>query len=186
MAKDATQVRVGVTGTLYRAPVGTALPATEAASWPSGWVDLGHLDEDSPFGATPSSDSKDIRAWALDQPVRSIQKSKTFEWKFKLIQVSGTNLKTAFGGGTIETLSAGHYQYHPPAVSDVDEFAIAVEVVDGSIIERWIMKRGKVSDVGEIPFKKDEAIAFELTVSMLGVSSGDTWTILSNDTAFAA
>lgn len=186
MPEDTSQVRVGITGSLLVAPLGTTVPITTAGAWAAGWVNLGLLDEDSSPELSPSRDITDIRAWQKSFPVRSVKTSDGMEITFALIQKSGTNLKLAFGGGAVASLGGGDYRYTPPAASFIDERMIGIEVVDGSVIDRFIARRAIVTDTGSIPFKKDEAVKFPLTVKVLEPATGERWELVSNDPAMAS
>lgn len=185
MAQDTTQVRVGVTGAVYQAPLGTAFPTATGTAWPAGWVDLGLIDESKTPEITPTRSTKDILAWQQFFPVRTVKTADGAEWKFTLIQKSGTNLKLAFGGGTITSLGGGDYRFAPPAASAIDEHMFGIEVDDGAIIDRYILGRGIVITTGNINFKRDQAVAFELTVRGLSPATGNRWELISNDPAMA-
>lgn len=182
MPIDNTQVRVGVTGRLYVAPVGTAFPASTAASWTS-FVDLGYLAEPGP-SMTPSIDTSDVMAWQSYFPVRTVATARGMEWKFTLLQTSGTTLKLAFGGGTITSLGGGDYKYDPAAPGTVDERALGLEITDGSIIQRWLNDRAILSDIGDVSAAKDSNIGYEVTFRSLDSNSGKPWRVISNDAAF--
>lgn len=186
MTQDASQVRVGVTGAVYMAPLGTTFPTATGTAWPAGWVDLGIIDDDATPEVTPSRDTADIMGWQQFFPIRTVKTADGMEWTFTLIQKSGTTLKLAFGGGSVASLGGGDYRFSPPAASFIDEHMFGIEVDDGAIIDRFIMARGIVTDTGAIPFKKDEAVKFALTVRGLSPTSGNRWELISNDPAMAS
>lgn len=184
MALDATQVRVGVSGHFYVAPVGTTFPTTTAAAWTS-FTDVGYLTTDGP-AMTPSVASKEINGWQSRLPIRTLITARSLDIKANLQQMTGTNLKLAFGGGTITSLGGGDYKFAPPSLGSVDERAAGLEVLDGTFIYRFLFPRLIVRDVGDIIFKNDEETHFDLTLSLLEPASGDFFDIISNDAAFAA
>lgn len=185
MPQDTSQVRVGVTGDIYVAPLGTTVPV-DVGAWPAGWVNLGLLDEDAPADMMPTRDITDIRAWQRLLPVRSVRTSEVMQYSFTLIQKSGTNLKLAFGGGAVAALGGGIFRFTPPAASFIDERMVGIEVVDGSIIDRYIARRAYLMDIGTVSFRKDQAVAFPLTMMVLEPASGERWEIISNDAAMAS
>ncbi len=184
MSEDTTQVRVGITGKLYIAALATTVPTTTAGAW-TGWSDLGLLADDASPEVTPIRASKDIMAWQRFFPVRTVKTEDGMQWTFTLIQKSGTTLKLAFGGGTIASLGGGDYRFTPAASSFVDERMFGLEVTDGAVIDRFVLRRGTVVNTGAIPFKKDDAVKFPLTVKGLEPSSGERWELISNDPAMA-
>jgi len=189
MPEDPTQLRVGLTGSILLAPVGTADPVATAGAWPAGWVNLGLVDEDGMPEFTPSTEVQEHRSWQRTFPTRYDVTGRSAELTFTLQQKSGTNLKLAFGGGTVVALAApGDFKYTPPApTAGLYEKAVGLEVVDGSIIDRYVLRRGFVSDVGAIAFKKDEITRFPLTVKPMEPAAGDVWLLAaSNDPALAS
>lgn len=182
MPNDNTQVRVGVTGKLYVAAVGTTFPASTAAAW-TGFVDLGYLNDPGPM-MTPSVATNDIMAWQAFFPVRTVNTGRTMEWKFGLLQTTGTNLKLAFGGGTITSLGGGDYKYDPPAPGTVDERALGLEITDGSIVQRWLLDRAILSNINDLKADKANSIMYEVAFRALDANSGKPWRVISNDAAF--
>lgn len=185
MAQDASQVRVGISGSFYTAPLGTTVPTTTAAAWPAGWVDMGLIDDDAQPEMTPSREIAPIKAWQKFFPVRLVKTDEGMEWKIALIQKSGTTLKLSFGGGTIVALGGGDYRFTPPAPAFIDERMCGLEIVDGTVIDRFILRRGFVSTTDTIPFKQDEAVKFALTITGMEPSAGERWELISNDPAMA-
>jgi hypothetical protein len=189
MTQDATQVRVGITGALYLGALGVTAPTATAGSWPGGWVDLGLLDEAKPAEMHPTQTTKDFYAWQTRLPVRTIQTQTGLEWVFTLLQKTGTNLKLAFGGGSITSLGGGDYKYTLPVAGINDEHAFGLEVTDGTVTDRWVLPRGLVSTRQPILFKRDEMVKFDLTVKALapsGAPSGNWDLLVSNDPALAS
>jgi hypothetical protein len=187
MAQDPTQVRVGITGKILVAPVGSTEPTDVTSAWAAAWVDIGLIDDDSMPSMTPNRETAEIGAWQKKQPVRIVETSRNEEWKITPIQRTGTVLKRAFGGGTVTALGGGLYKFTPPSAGSVDEMAYGIEVVDGTIIDRYVLRRGMVSDTGEIVFAKDDATKFPLTIRSLEPSAGTSWELVaSNDAALAS
>lgn len=170
---DATEVRLGTTGNLWRAPSLTAAPADSTAALVAPWVNLGYASDDG-FTATPSVDTTDIMVWQSQYPVRS-KVTQSLEFKFKLAQDNEESVKLAFGGGD---WTAGVYT--PPEPGEVYENAFCLDVIDGTNTLRYYLARGIVTDVADIVHKADEMIGYELTVKVLGVGSGvSPWERLS-------
>lgn len=180
---NGNEVRLGATGHVLVAPVGTAAPTDVTTPWGSGWYDLGYLNEDGPT-LTPSIDSNDIMSWQSATPVRK-SISRTYEIGVTLIQTNAEIVRLAFGGGEI-TETNGVFHYVPPPASEIDERAFGIEVQDGQVIDRWIWPRCQVTDVGDIQFQRTEATPWPLTVSPLTPASGvPIFERYTNDPAFA-
>jgi hypothetical protein len=184
MAFDATQVRVGLSGHLSYAPLGTTMPTDVATVLPIAWKELGYITEDG-IVVTPNANIQDIMAWQTQYPVRRTTTSRDFTKKFKLMQRSTDSLLLAMGGGTV-VVASGVSTYTPPSTSDTFERAFVFEITDGTIIDRWCLYRGTPSISGDIVSKKDQAVLFEVDVKALADSSGNTWKLVSNDANLVA
>lgn len=184
-ALDATQVRVGSSGMLLCAPVGTAGPTDTTTAWSSSWYNLGYLNEDGPSLA-PSVSSEDIKSWQSLMPVRKVVTERAFEIKGKLQQENGEVLMLAFGGGTMTSTGTAPnliFTYTPPLPTFIDERAFGLEVQDGTLIDRYVFPRGLVTDVGDIVFKRSAETVYELTISLLAPATGPWFTLVSNNQA---
>ncbi len=179
MALDATQVRVGLTGNLYTAPVGTPMPTDSTTVLAVAWKDLGYVDTDG-LTVTPNADVTGIGAWQSDYDVRRMTTKREFSTKFKLMQRNTETMLLAFGGGTV-VVAAGVSTYTPPAGSATYERAFVLEVRDGLLADRWTMYRGFPSVSGDIAFKKDEATTFDMEIGALADSVANVWKLVSND-----
>jgi hypothetical protein len=181
MAIDTSEIRVGVTGNLYVAPMTATPPANTTDPW-TGFIDLGALSEDGPT-MTPSMDVTDIPIWQSFYAARRIVTARGVEWAFTLMQRNADTLKLAMGGGTIAAGTGSDWIYTPPAPSVIDERMFGLEVREGTIVDRYIMTRGLVTGIGDVPFKRTEATRFDITISALGDDNGDPWRLISNDPA---
>ena len=108
MALSTSQVGVAVTGEIYYAVTGTALPTDTTTGLNAAFKGLGYVSED---GITETVDRSidDIIAWQNATTVRSVVTDAKITYEFTLIQ---TNLDTAqFINGTTVTQSAPHGTY---------------------------------------------------------------------------
>jgi hypothetical protein len=182
MALDSTELRVGVTGNLYVAATSATPPATTTDPW-TGWIDLGLLSDDGPT-MTPSMDTTEIPVWQSFYAARRIVTGRGLEWAFTLMQRNADTMKLAFGGGTVVAgTQAGDWIYTPPTPETIDERAFGLEVREGTIVDRYILPRGMVTGLGDVPFKRTEATRFDLTIAAVGSDTADPWYMISNDAA---
>jgi hypothetical protein len=179
---DSTEVRVGITGQLLIAPVGTAVPTTTAGGWPSGWIPLGSITEDGPT-MTPNMDITEVKEWQSLYTIRRVVNGRGLDWKFKAQQFNQTTFLLAFGGGTLTETSPGSgiFTYAPPVASFIDERMVGLEVQDGTVVQRYWLTRALVTGIGDVAFNRSGATGFELTVSALGSGSTQPWAAVFAD-----
>src|SRR5215471_9915903 len=94
---DCSEVRVGLTGHLYTAPVGTPMPTDVTTPLPSPWVDLGYTTEDG-LSMGVDINREDFNVWQSLAPCRSVITSQTYTDTFTLVQRNADTLRLAFGG----------------------------------------------------------------------------------------
>lgn len=180
MPLDGTEVRVGITGHLNTAPVGTAMPTDTTTPLAAAWVELGYTEA----GPVISTDTnvEDFIPWQSRSAVRSVVTEATQTIAFTLWQRNAQTLKLAFGGGTVTAGTAGDTVYTPPLEASLIEQAFVFEIIDGPIIDRYCLYRGSPSLAGDISFAKDAVTGYELEIKFLETAAG-AWKLITNDPA---
>lgn len=178
MALDATEVRVGVTGHLYKAPLGTAAPTDEDTALNAAFVELGYTETGPSLSVDTSKES--FTPWQSQSPVREQVTGQVITASFTLWQTNAANLKLAFGGGTVTTTTGGT-KYTPPATATVNEGSFVFEILDGSITDRYYIPRASISLGGEVAFAKDAVTGYEIELTFLQPASGSPWVLFTNN-----
>ena len=159
-----------VTGAVFRAPLGTSLPTDASTTLGGSFVELGYVSEDGVTNNnTPDTDK--VKAWG-GQTVLIVQNEKTDEWTLTLIESLNENvLKTVYGDSKV-TVNGSSITVQATA----DQLAEAVYVIDmalkGGAMKRIVIPDGAISEVGEIVYKDDEPIGYEITINALPDGSG--------------
>lgn len=170
---DAGDLIVAGDGQVYVAPVGTALPTTgPSQALNSAFEGLGFLTDDG-VSLSVSPDIQDFMAWQSRRPIRRELKAQEVQVQFTLQQWDEDSVPFAFGGGGITDLGAGSYRYDLPDDSaQLQEKAIVVDLIDGSIRWRWVFPRGNVTDAVESKFSRDSAAGLPVTWKALEPTTG--------------
>lgn len=183
MAQNPNAIMVPGTFRCYVAPVGTTAPADETTAMPSGWVEVGYTTEDgTSFTTNPTFN--EIRSHQSDYPTRIIKTADTADAALTLQEWSKQNFITAFGGGTVTAVTAGHYRFDPPSSGSSTPVAICLELVDGSKAYRVIMPKVRAKTGVTLPLHKTDAAGLPITLSAEASSSALPWYMLTNDPAF--
>lgn len=176
MAADATNVSTGkpkVGGAIWRAPLGSVLPTDATSALDAAFVNLGYVDE---AGVTNSNspESDNVKAWGGDN-VASIQTAKPDSFKYKLIEsLNADVLKAVYGTANVTVDSNGEIKITANA-SDQEEACWVIEMImKGSKVRRIVIPDGKISEVGDIVYKDDECIGYDLTVLAVPDTDGNT------------
>lgn len=179
---DATQIVVPSRAFAYVAPTGTAAPADESATPAAAWVNVGLTTPDSlEFATEPQFES--VNSHQSDYPVRRMQTSEAGTVKVDLQQWNDDNLKFAFGGGTVTTVTAGHFKFVPPALGARVERSVLVDWIDGAKVYRLVIPRCMQVEGVTTALQKGQEARLPLNLAILGGDAVDPWYILSNDPA---
>ena len=174
MANTALNVSAGkpkVTGGIYRAPLGTALPTDASTALSGTYESLGYIATDGVTHAF-EFESGDYRAWGGDI-VLSYLTSKTNRFSFGLIEVlNKTTYETIYGPNAVSgTLSTGITVAADG--SDPSEYVYVIELAmrDGAM-KRIVIPDGKITSVGDVVYQDSDAISYPVTITAQVDTSG--------------
>lgn len=184
MTKDAEEIVVGASGSIYVAPVGSDIPASIEEAFDESWTELGYATEDGAKWVDGKT-TNEIRAWQSFYALRRMIATREGSLAFQLMQWNGVTVPLAFGGGTITSPTAGAYRYTPPPAETLDERMLGVEWSDGDDDYRLIFPRGNVSENVETNIVRTEAALLPITFALLGQEGVDPFIFDTNDAAFA-
>lgn len=162
-----------VGGAVSTAALGATLPTDATTALDNTFTNLGYISEDGlTNNNTPESDT--IKAWGGDT-VLTYQTSKEDTFTFTLIEALNVDvLKAIYGTSNVSgTLAAGI-----TVKANSTELDAAVWVIDmvmrGGYLKRIVIPNGKISEIGEIVYQDEEAIGYEVTITAMPGTDGDT------------
>ena len=159
-------------GGIYFAPAGTTLPTNATTTLATSFKNLGYVSEDGVTNSL-SKDVTEIKEWGGDT-VDTVLTAQTDTFQFTLIESLNTDtLKAVYGDANV-TESSGAITVTVKA----DEAPSGVWVIDmiqkGNKLKRIVIPNGKVSELGDVVYKADEAVGYDVTVAANLDSSGNT------------
>lgn len=160
MALDSSNVRVGVTGGIYVAPVGSTLPTDATSALDAAFTELGFADE-SGVQEQQNEQINNIRAWQLGEVVRKIQQEHDITWQFTMIETKLKVLETYYGNvtGTEDSWEVRLRGGFP------DRLAWVIDVVDGDNDLRIVVPEGQVTTRGTVTYANAAAVGYAMTVT---------------------
>lgn len=160
-------------GAIFRAALGTALPADAVAALDAAFKPLGYVSKDGVTN-TNSPTTETFQAWGGDTVLDS-QTDKPDKFKFTLIEALNVNvLKTVYGDDNV----SGDLENGITVKANRDEHEQFVWVIDtilkGGVAKRTVIPRASVTEVAEITYADNKLIGYGTTISAVPDTSGQT------------
>lgn len=181
MALVADEVRVGITGELFSAPLGTTAPTDASTALNAAFIGHGYVSED---GVTENwDDSVDtIVAWQNAVTVRAVRTESTLTLACTLIQTRGSNLELFYpGSSVVANLTEWKIDVKPPTS---DKRAFVLNVVDGSEIIRIYLGNAELTERGEVPYQNGDAVMYPVTITAYPDDNGNLMQKFSTSAAW--
>ena len=182
-AKDTGETRVAGTGSVYiaaYADVSAALPTAHNSTLDSNFVELGYTTEDGvTFKDEPTIERKG--AWQSFYPVRILETARMAMASFVLEQWNTDTLRVATGGGTVTTAATGS-KLTPHAAGTVSEWALVIDVTDGTITDRYVLPKCITVNAFETQLTRTDLAQLPAELEAIGEDGVDPWYMFTSDT----
>ena len=174
MATNATNVTVGkpkVGGAVHFAPLGTTLPTDATTALDNAFVDLGYVSEDG-LTNNNSPESDTVKAWGGDT-VLTLQTDRPDSFSLALIEAMNQNvLKAIYGASNVTVDSNGNISVQATAQDMPSGAWVFDMILKGGRAKRIVVPNGTISELGEITYKDDEAVGYNITITDVSDASG--------------
>jgi len=171
-------VMLGVGGFAYIAAVGATAPVDPFASWGAGWTNLGDVSDDG-LAEALGEDRTQVMKWGSNTPVRSQVKQRTSTYKATLINITAQALGLYYSVPIADMTSSGSgdtqfISFSDPSTTDPYEVALGFDVLDGDRHCRFVIARAEATAKGDLTYKADVPVGFDLTFTALTAPNGAT------------
>ena len=167
MATTATNVTVGkpkVGGAVHWAPLETTLPTSATASLDAAFVDLGYVSEDG-LTNNNSPESDTVKAWGGDT-VLSLQTDRPDTFSLTLLEAMNADvLKTVYGSDNVVEDASGNLTVKATAQDMPSGVWVFDMILKGGRAKRIVVPNGTISELGDIVYKDDEAVGYNITIT---------------------
>jgi hypothetical protein len=179
-AKNVTTGKPAIAGSIFRALLSEnpTIPTDCTTALSEAFKCLGYVSEDGMTNSM-SNDNTDIKAWGGDI-VMTVKNSRTDTFQFVLIEVLNENvLKAVYGDENVDVTPASASAPKAIAVKsnnkDQEPCCYVVDMVsrDGNP-KRIVIPNSKVNEIGDIVYKDDDVVGYDVTIGAEADSEGNT------------
>ena len=169
MANTVANVTTGkpsVSGAIWRAPLGTALPTDATTALNVAFKCLGYVSEDG-LTNDNSPESDTVKAWGGDT-VLTLQTEKPDTFTYTLIEAINIDvLKSVYGDDNVSgTLTTGITVRANSDEQEASSYVIET-LMKGGILKRIVIPNATLSELDTITYKDDEAVGYGVTLTAM-------------------
>lgn len=177
--KNVSAGKAPVTGAIFRAPLGTTLPENATDTLNVAFKSLGYVSEDGLTNGN-AMDAETIKAWGGDV-VLATSSGRDDTFAYTLIEsINEEVLKSVYGDDNVEEINVGsgdaaHTEIKVAVNSDeLEEYSYVIEtILKGNKKKRFVIPRAKVTSVGDVVYKDNEPIGYNLTLMAFPDETGN-------------
>lgn len=171
-SKNVTAGKPKIGGAVFRAPLGTTLPTDTTTALDPAFKPLGYVSEDGLTNAN-SPESDKAKAWGGDT-VLNYQTDKPDTFKFKLIEALNVEvLKAVYSDGNVTGTLAEGITVKANSKDPV-ECVWVFDMALKNAAKRIVVPQASLSELGEIVYKDDDTVGYDITISATPDVSGNT------------
>lgn len=161
-----------VAGAIFRAPKGTTLPTNATATLDASFVELGYVSEDGVTNSN-SPDSEKIKAWG-GQIVLVVSTEIPDTFQMTLIETLDPNVAKAVYNSSNVTVDGTTGFSIKVNADPIEEAAYVIDMrMTGGAMKRIVIPDGMISERGDIVYKDDEAVGYDITLDALPDATGN-------------
>lgn len=160
------------TGAIFVGATNLTMPTNATTALPTGFTEVGYASEDGLTNANSRTVEK-IKAWGGDT-VLTTQTEKTDSFTFILLEAENVDvLKVVHGDDNVSGTLADGISVEVNA-KELPYKAWVFEMILNGAIKRIVIPYAKVTEIGDVAYTDNGAVAYQITISAEPDASGNT------------
>lgn len=164
---DVSNVTAGkpqTTGAVYRAPLGTPLPATATEDLDAAFKEMGYISDGGIVNSNSPSNTA-IKAWGGDT-VLDVQTEKPDTFKMAFMEATNTEvLKQTYGDDNVTGTIEDGITIRANSQEQESQCLIIDMILKNKAQKRIVLPNCKVTAVGDITYADGNAVLYDTTLS---------------------
>ena len=163
-----------VGGAVYVGATSATLPTTADGTLDAAFTCLGYCSEDGVVNAT-DIDSEIVKAWGGDT-VLALETGKEDTFEFTLLEALNPDvLKEIYGSANVtgSALATG-ITVNVNSTEHSSRAWVIDMILKGNVLKRIVIPAGTITAIGDIEYKDDAAIGYQVTITAIADSSGNS------------
>ena len=170
---NVTVGKPGVGGCVFRADTGTTPPTTAVASLASAFKDMGYIS-DAGIKKTLTRSTEKVKAYGGDTVATpQTEFEDTFSMTF-LETLNEDTINAVYGPSNVSGSIASGLTVNVNSKELPEGVWVIDQVLNGNVKSRFVIPKGKITDIGETTYVDGEPVGFEVTITGLPDSNGNT------------
>jgi hypothetical protein len=173
-ASNVTTGKPKVTGAIFNAPIGTAVPTDASSALDPAFVCVGHISEDGVENSQELSTTP-IKAWGGNIVYNPISEFADAV-KFTMIEAKNPEAMKAYYGEDSVAIDSvtGNITISVGADEMPERVWVIESALRGGAIRRIVLPHGQVKEKEAVTYKDDEPLSYGVTVSAMADDNGKT------------
>lgn len=173
-AQNVSTGKPKITGAIYRAPLGTALPTDAVMELNEAFNCVGYISEDG-VSNDGSIETDELKAWGGDT-VLIYQTGKTDDFKFEMLETLNVEVQKAYFGDNNVTGDLTNGIVTKINANERGSNAWVIDMNLRNAVRRIVIPDAKVKETGEIVYQDVDAIKYPITLGAQAYAGydGDT------------
>ena len=173
MSGIATNVTAGkprTNGAVFAALAGSTVPTDAVSALDNAFKDLGYLSEDG-ITRGRSLSSSNIKEWG-GKVVLITEEEDITTIKFKMIEYLNVEVQKVVNGDANVTGDLTSGLAITPGDEMTEHAYVFWQRMRGGVSYRLVVPRAKITEIGDVVYKSNEAVAYDVTITAMADEAG--------------